>query len=98
LNFAVAAYNASSNESTKYSPNFLIFGQEVLTPFDVISTKTPPGNERSTDEYVAKLQETMETAHQIVTRNTHAAVRQRKRIYDTRVKIDEFTARKFVWA
>jgi hypothetical protein len=60
LNFAVAAYNASSNESTKYYPNFLTFGREVLTPLDVISAKPPPGNERSIDEYVAELQETME--------------------------------------
>jgi hypothetical protein len=97
LNFAVAAYNASSNESTKYSPNFLMFGLEVLTPFDVISTKPPPGNERSIDEYVAKLQETMKRAYQIVRRNTHVAACQRKRIYDAREKLAELTAGKFVW-
>jgi hypothetical protein len=97
LNFAVAAYNASFNESTKYSPNFLMFGREVLTPFDVIAAKPLPESELNIDSYVADLRDTMENAYRIVRNNTHVAARQRKKIYDSKIKRAEFAAGNFVW-
>jgi hypothetical protein len=97
LRFAVAAYNASPNESTKFSPNFLMFGREVLTPFDIISARPIPGSLRSTDEFVAELQETMEKAYRLVRRNTHVAAQTRKRINDANVRIAEFACGKFGW-
>jgi hypothetical protein len=39
----------------------------------------------------------MARTYQIERRYTQAAARPRKRIYDTRVKMAEFTAGKFVW-
>jgi hypothetical protein len=96
LDFAIAAYNASPNESTKYSPNFLMFGREVLTPFDLISAKMPEGSSQTINEYVRKLEETMETAYAVVRENTHVAARRRKKIYDATVKVQEFEPKKLV--
>ena len=97
LSFAVAAYNASPSESTKYSPNFLMFGREVLTPFDVIATQPLPERPVSVDDYVAVLQETIEKAYRIVRNNTHVAAQRRKKLYDASVKTAEFENGKFVW-
>ena len=66
----MSAYNDSPNESTKYSPNFLMFGREVSTPFDIISPQPIPGSQRSTDEFVAELLETMYKAYRLVRRKT----------------------------
>jgi transposase InsO family protein len=97
LDFAVAAYNASPNESTKYSPNYLMFGREVLTPFDLIATKSPTPTDCTMDKYVTRLQEMMEKVYAVVRNNTHVAARQRKKIYDATVKPTEFSPGKFVW-
>jgi len=36
LDLVVAAYNASRHESTRYTPNYLVFRRQTLTPFDLI--------------------------------------------------------------
>jgi len=36
LSFAVAAYRASRNEATGYTPNMLTLGREVRMPVDIV--------------------------------------------------------------
>ena len=87
LDFAIPAYNATPNESTKYSPNFLMLGREVLTSFDLISTRTSEEGRLTISDYVDKLGETMEKAYAVVRENTHVAEQRRKRIYDATEKV-----------
>ena len=64
-----------------------MFGREVLTPFDLISTRTSEEGRLTINDYVDKLGETMEKAHAVVRENTHVAAQRRKRIYDATEKV-----------
>jgi hypothetical protein len=77
-------------------PNFIMFGREVLTPFDYIAKKPPPEVAQTMDEYVAELREDMEQVYDAVRRNIRVAALRRK-IYDVTVKMTEFLPGKFVW-
>ena len=36
LDFVISGYNASTHTTTKYTPNFLVFGRELVQPVDVV--------------------------------------------------------------
>ena len=50
----VAAHNATVHESTRYSPNFLIFGGELAVPVDVV-LGNPPVDRHSLNDYADHL-------------------------------------------
>jgi hypothetical protein len=56
LPFVMAAYRASRQESTGFSPNFLTFGREVRAPVDLVLGR-PKGDELITnvDEFAEAL-------------------------------------------
>ena len=97
LDFAVAAFNATENGSTSLSPNFVMFGRELLTPFDLLSAPIPDGSPPLLDEYVLNLKETIEKTSEIVRQRTHSSAEQRKRRYDRNIRKAEFQLRTLVW-
>lgn len=83
----VHAYNCSANDSTGYSPYYLMFGREAKLPADVkfgFSVVTPEDRDHGT--YVAKLRKQLETAFQLAEENAGPASSANKRRYDTRVR------------
>ena len=97
LDLATAAYNASPNDSTQYSPNFLMYGRETMTPFDLIISSPSQFSVKTTNEYVAGLKDTLSTAYEAVRSNTRVAAERQKKQYDTKVRPAEFAVGKLVW-
>ena len=84
--YAVAAYRATTHESTGYSPNFLMFGHEVRAPLDVVMG-LPMSTEQSSvsiDEFVEGKVERMRAAYRSVRENLGKAAERQKRYYDHR--------------
>ena len=81
----MAAYRASTHESTGFSPNFLMFGHENRLPIDLVFGSPDEGEERSPtyDEYVEGQKNRFQDAYQMVRRNLGAAAARRKERYDT---------------
>jgi len=97
LDLVVSAYNATKHESTQYTPNYLMYGRETLMPLDLIAAAPPEIEAETTDEYVQKLRQNLETAYRNIRESTQAAAERRKKRYDARVKLTEYEPGKFVW-
>ena len=62
LGCLAAAYRSAVHESTGFTPNMLMLGQEVQTPVDLLFGK-PKEQEMSYGEYVDSMQHNLYQAH-----------------------------------
>ncbi|UYV80142.1 K02A2.6-like, partial [Cordylochernes scorpioides] len=69
LPFITHAYNTTIQETTKYSPFFLLYGREPVSILDDTNIFIEPGSE-DYDEYVSKLMEKIVRTRDIVKVNT----------------------------
>ena len=95
-----AAYNATPQESTKFSPYFLLFGSEMRTPLEIISGVNPADYEPRTvsvDEWVNRKLEILSQAHRLTRENLLKAAGRQKTWYDRRVKVKQFEPGQLVW-
>ena len=85
---AMAAYRASSHETTGFSPNFLMFGREARLPVDVIQGRTMDGDEQpsTVDEFVERLTDRTQRAFDITRNHLQLAANRRKSRYDDGVR------------
>ena len=90
LSFAMAAYRASRNEATGYTPNMLTLGREVRMPVDIVyGSLEDPANE-SYDDYVENVRERMTSAYEEARQALRKAAERNKRYYDVRVRPNTF--------
>ena len=96
LDLVVAAYNATSHDSTKFSPNYLMYGRETNMPIDLIACASNVEPEATIDEYVEHLRHNLTVAYDSVRKNTKKAAERQKRYYDAKVRGIEYTAGELV--
>ena len=74
-----------------------MFGREVFLPVDVIFGK-PPQEYPDTTEYIAKLQEGLESAHEYVHVKIQCASSRQKRYYDRKANGKSYNSGDLVWS
>ena len=82
LPFVMAAYRSSSHESTKYSPNYLMFGREVRAPADLVFGTQAEQAPTSYDDYTAAMESRMRQAYELVRQELGVKAERMKRHYD----------------
>ncbi|UYV64395.1 K02A2.6-like [Cordylochernes scorpioides] len=82
LPFVTFAYNSSIQDTTGYSPYFLIHGREPLTFLDSTFDMPELSKYKDYDEYVSNLLEIIEDAKEISTSKTIARQNKSKQLYD----------------
>ncbi|UYV71437.1 hypothetical protein LAZ67_8003186, partial [Cordylochernes scorpioides] len=82
LPFVTFAYNSSIQDTTGYSPYFLIHGREPLTFLDSTFDMPELSRHKDYDEYVSNLLEIIEDAKEISTSKTIARQNKSKQLYD----------------
>ncbi|UYV70247.1 K02A2.6-like [Cordylochernes scorpioides] len=82
LPFVTFAYNSSIQDTTGYSPYFLIHGREPLTFLDSTFDMPELSKHKDYDEYVSNLLEIIEDAKVISTSRTIARQNKSKQLYD----------------
>ena len=74
LGCLAAAYRATPNDSTGFTPNLVMLGREVRLPYEVAGIDTIDSEIKSYSDYVNKIKEWLETAHDIVRKNLKKSV------------------------
>ena len=81
VNKVVLAYNCTKQESTGYSPFFLLFGRSQRLPIDIVFGKTISSDDSSQRAYVQKWTECMQEA-KIVNQNANKAALKGRQYHD----------------
>ena len=104
--YALAAYHNTVHKSTGYTPNMIIYGQEVNNPIDIVLGYFPPNQEvgdvdasefNSTNVYVSTIQNKLRHSYQLVRDNLNLNAEQQKHYYDLKVKPKRFEENQFVY-
>lgn len=85
----VHAYNCTRNDTTGYSPYFLMFGRNPRLPIDVRMGLTPdpdPDNTKTPRGFAKKLQDRLKEAHRLASAKADKRAAANKRRYDTKVR------------
>jgi hypothetical protein len=97
LPMVVAAYNSCLHESIQYTPYFLMYGRDYVTPLDL--TLDLPSNvpyETYTD-YVEKFRDRLRAAYTSVNTFMEAKTQRVKRAYDSKVHEIQLEPGSFAW-
>jgi transposase InsO family protein len=95
----MAAYRASPHDSTGFSPNKLFLGRENRMPLDLLMgfPEEELERNRSSNQFVAEIQEKTENAYAIARKQLGVAAERRKATYDIRVKVAKYSVGEWVW-
>jgi len=87
LPLVLAAYTASSHNSTGYSPKQLFLGREVRMPLDLIMGSPVNSDHASTvNEFVSEMRVRAEKCYDIARENLRVSAERRKKTYDLKVR------------
>ena len=93
----MAAYRASKNEATGYTPNMLVFGHEVRAPVDIVYGSPTEAPAQTYNAYVEHVRERMTEAYEEVRIALRKAAELNKRYYDVRVKTNTYAVGDWVY-
>jgi transposase InsO family protein len=98
LGCLAGAYRATVHESTGYTPNMLMLGREVRLPAQIMySAPSNAENFPSYSNYIEKLKERMERAHELAREHLQRAAKKQKENYDAKCLIYSYTAGDLIW-
>ena len=106
VSYAMAAYRNTVHKSTGYTPNMIVYGQEVNNPVDIVLGDFTPKEDvedvktnkfNSTNEYVVMLQNKLRYSYELVRQNLNKNFERRKQYYDLKVKLRKFEENQFVY-
>ncbi|GBM20016.1 hypothetical protein AVEN_77935-1 [Araneus ventricosus] len=94
LPFVTFAYNSAKQDTTRFSPFFLVHGRDIETPLDVI---LPHDTENHANNYVQQLITRAEEARQLAKLHILDAQAADKRRYDERHQPVNYNVGDLVW-
>jgi hypothetical protein len=93
------AYRSSAHESTGLSPNFMMFGEELGLPIDLM-VGAPPRHDsryRCRSEYVEWLRQSLSRAHKFARQQLGVAANRQKTYYDKSANPISYAVGSYVW-
>ena len=86
LNKVVSAYNCTRNDSTGYSPFFLLYGRHPRLPIDLIFNLDQWNESKGHTEVTNRWKAAMEEAYVLAQRQSSASAVRNKRYYDKKAR------------
>ena len=97
LGCIMAAYRASVNETTKFTPNMMMLGHEVKTPLNLVFGSNFQDNTLSYGDYVTRIRCKMNKSHDLCRRHLQSVNRRRKEQCNTKICMNSYTVGDAVW-
>jgi len=100
VSYTLTAYLATKHSATGFSPNYLVFGRELASPFELMFPGIPENEDdptRNHCEYVSVLKNRYQRSYAIVRTILKKAAFRNKRKYDQRVKVAKYVPGDWVW-
>lgn len=91
LGCLAAAYRSSPHESTGLTPNLLMLGREVRLPAEVMFGTCRQEPTETYVEYVEKLKQRMNRAHEVARTHLSTAAKRQKKVYDARLSTNTYS-------
>ena len=82
LPYVIFAYRSSIHTSTGFSPNMMMLGRETELPIQVVVGTPETDDQLEPDNYVAKLQNRIQEAHDVAREKLRRSAEHQKRTYD----------------
>ena len=79
------ALRATVNRSTSHTPNKMMLGREITMPADLMFSSCQPGEERTVNQYLANLIQSLQEAHRIAREKPKQSQKRWKKNYDLRL-------------
>ena len=96
LPFCTSAIRSMINQTTGFSPNMMMLGREVKRPVDLLLGQNDSEN-LIEPEYVKKLIERMQTAHEAARNSIKTKIMYKKKMYDQNSKLRSYSVGDFVY-
>jgi hypothetical protein len=96
LCYVMLAYRSSVQETTRFTPHFLMFGREVRLPIDAVFGRPEPHAAENT-EWARELRESLDTAYKIVREKQGLKQQLQKDVYDRRCNGAPYQVGDRVW-
>ena len=97
LPYISMAYRATVQESSGFSPNFLMFGRELAMPVDLMYPLDQETHSESTYDYVKKLREKLHYAYELSRNCLRKSTERQRRLYNERVFGEKVKVGDLVW-
>lgn len=100
LNYLAAAYRATHQESTGFTPNMLMLGKEVRLPAEIVvgTPENRTGEEiASYGQYVDTIRDRMQCAYDVARQHLKDAAARQKRTYDAKGCFHKYKVGDLVW-
>lgn len=98
LPLVMMAYRSSTQSSTKFSPNKMVFGRDIILPMSAVVGRPLQNNKYDSEEdYISGLREEIIKVHDLARENIGNAATYQKRHYDTNSKQRRYKQGQLVW-
>ena len=97
LGCLAGAYRGIIHKSTGLTPNLMMLGREIDSPLVVMFGTHHHESYPTYGEYVAKLKEKMQHAHDVAREHLGVAMRRSKDLYDEKISVNEYDIDDLVW-
>ena len=92
------AYRSAEHDTTKYSPNMMMFGRDVRQPVDLLyGTVSNTENFDNLSDYVHNIRTYLDTVHEFARENINNASDKQKWYYDYKINFKPYSVGDAVW-
>ena len=90
LPYVMMAYRSSVHESTGYTPQFLVFGQELSLPSDCMYPDPKENTMTDIHDFAHNKQQAIQRAFELVRRNLNEKQKRRNAIYNKKIHVPSY--------
>ena len=97
LPYVMMAFRTSVHESTGYTPQFLVFGEEIKLPIDIQYPSPEQPNKTDVHQFVQQKRVDMQRAHEVARLHRQAAQLRRNALYNSKLHGPRYKPGDNVW-